>query len=247
MKKYGLNMEKVKITYVFRFPDKTKVSYLVEMDEQTMTFLPPPDRALPDWTRLENQQCVHCPLDPQTTPHCPIAANLAHIVEFFKNKVSYDAVTVQVTTEQRTYLKAVSVQDGIFSIFGLIMPLSGCPYLSFLKPMARFHLPFSTSQETIVRSISMYLLRQYFVTKNGGQPDLNLKQLEVKYGEIQQVNEGIIKRIRTMAKRDADVNAMIILHSFSDLLNTEISNDLSSLAYIFEETPGVKTPDTEKA
>ena len=37
------------------------------------------------------------------------------------------------------------------------MALSGCPVLEQLKPMARFHLPFASVEETIYRAASMYL------------------------------------------------------------------------------------------
>lgn len=230
-------MENIKITYDFRFPDKTRMSYVIEMDEETLTFIPHQPETPPDWAKLENHKCSHCPLDSKKSPYCPIAANLSHLVEFFKDKVSYDSAVVQVTSAERIYIKKLSLQDGIFSVFGLIMPISGCPYMNFLKPMARFHLPFSTSQETIVRSVSLYLLRQYFVAKAGGKPDYELQQLESRYNNIQKVNEGMIKRLRTIVKKDADVNAVIILHTFADLLGIALTSDLSAFESLFSDEP----------
>lgn len=82
------------------------------------------------------------------------------------------------TTEDRAYLKVASLQEGLQGIFGLIMATSGCPHMDFLKPMARFHMPFSSSIETMVRTTSLYLLKQYFNLKDGKPADFLLKGLE---------------------------------------------------------------------
>ncbi|MGH7398032.1 MAG: DUF6901 family protein, partial [Candidatus Rokuibacteriota bacterium] len=166
-------------------------------------------------------------------PYCPVATNLATLVEAFKDKASVAEAIVSVTTEERTYVKRLPLQRGIFGIFGLVMATSSCPYMEFLKPMARFHLPFSTAEETIVRSVSMYLLHQYFVVKRGEQPDLGLEHLETHYENIQKVNDGILERIKGVAKNDADLNALIILQGFADLLTMAISKDLSKIEPLF--------------
>jgi hypothetical protein len=166
-----------------------------------------------------------------------VATNLATLVEFFKDKASVAEATVTVTTEERTYVKQLPLQRGIFGIFGLVMATSSCPYMDFLKPMARFHLPFSTAEETIVRSVSMYLLRQYFVAKRGEQPDLGLERLETHYENIQKVNDGILERIKGVVENDADLNALIILQGFADLLTMAISKDLSKIEPLFFRKP----------
>ena len=158
-------------------------------------------------------------------------------MEFFKDKASVAEATVTVTTEERTYVKQLPLQRGIFGIFGLVMATSSCPYMDFLKPMARFHLPFSTAEETIVRSVSMYLLHQYFVAKRGEQPDLGLEQLETHYENIQKVNDGILERIKGVVQNDADLNALIILQGFADLLTMAISKDLSKIEPLFFRKP----------
>ncbi len=143
---------------------------------------------------------------------------------------------ISVTTQERTYVKEAPAQRGLASILGLIMATSGCPVMNFLKPMARFHLPFSTSEETIIRSTSMYLLSQYFVAKKGGKPDISLDKLNRAYADIQQVNLGICNRIATVVKKgEATSNAVIILDTFSQLLNMEIEDKLDSLQSLFEE------------
>jgi len=227
----------IKIVYDFVFPDGGSKAYTVELDRVTLSYRPPESERPSTWARLENNQCGHCPLEPAEHPYCPVATNLATLVEAFKDKASVAEATVTVTTEERTYVKRLPLQRGIFGIFGLVMATSACPYMDFLKPMARFHLPFSSVEETIVRSVSMYLLKQYFVAKRGGAPDLGLEQLETHYENIQKVNDGILKRIQGVVLKDADLNALIILQSFGDLLTMAISKDLSRIEPLFFREP----------
>jgi hypothetical protein len=226
-------MDNIKFVYDFAFPDGASKSYTVELDRGSLSYRPSGTDGPPAWARLENHQCGHCPLEPAEHPYCPVATNLSALVEAFKDKASVAEATVTVTTEERTYVKHLPLQRGIFGIFGLVMATSPCPYMDFLKPMARFHLPFSTAEETIVRSVSMYLLRQYFVAKRGGAPDLGLEQLETLYESIQKVNDGILERIRGVVENDADLNALIILQGFADLLTMAISKDLSKIEPLF--------------
>ena len=228
----------IQIVYDFAFPDGGAKSYTVALDRATLSYLPASQESPPAWTRLENHQCGHCPLSPAEHPYCPVATNLSALVEFFKDKASVAEATVTVTSEERTYVKQLPLQRGIFGIFGLVMATSACPYMDFLKPMARFHLPFSTAEETIVRSVSMYLLHQYFVAKHGGAPDLGLEQLETHYENIQKVNDGILERIKGVVENDADLNALIILQGFADLLTIAISKDLSKIEPLFFRSKG---------
>jgi hypothetical protein len=227
-------MAGIQITYEFMFDDKTTKSYTIALDGKTLALMPAKTDKPAEWTKLGNHQCSHCPLKPAEHPHCPIALNMSHLVTDFADKISYSEAVVKVSTAERIYIKKVSLQDGIFSIFGLVMATSGCPYMEFLKPMARFHLPFSTSEETIVRSVSMYLMRQFFVAKRGGDPDWTLQKLDGLYKDIQKVNQGILSRIRGLAKGDADANAITVLHSFSTLLSMAISSDLSKIDPMFK-------------
>lgn len=230
-------METIKIVYDFAFPGGDAKSYAVDLDRDSLSLLPADRARPPAWARLENHQCGHCPLKPAEHPYCPVATNLAALVESFKDKASVAEATVTVTTEERTYVKRLPLQHGIFGIFGLVMATSACPYMDFLKPMARFHLPFSTAEETIVRSVSMYLLHQYFVAKRGGAPDLGLELLETHYENIQKVNDGILERIKDVVQNDADLNALIILQGFADLLTMAISKDLSKIEPLFFRKP----------
>ncbi len=233
-------MSTIEIIYEFEFMDGKRMLYPLLLDKATISLIPEHKTPLPFWTELDCSRCSVCSLLKDKSPHCPIAANISDLVEHFKDVRSTEQVRITVITAERTYFKEATIQRGLSSIFGLIMATSGCPIMNFLKPMARYHLPFSTDEETIVRSVSMYLLRQYFIAKRRGSPDLSLERLDKSYSLVQEVNRGICSRISKAiiegkSRGDAASNAVIILDSFSQLLMMEIEQKLDSLASLFEE------------
>src|SRR5262249_12216338 len=150
---------------------------------------------LPDWTRLEFKQCPNCPLKPKDSPRCPVAVSLVEVVEFFKDHPSTDIVETTIITAEREYHGTKSLQKALSSLMGLHMATSGCPILDRLRPMALTHTPFSTPQEAMYRSISMYLMAQFLIYKRGKKPDWDLQKLVEMYDEIFSVNKAFIQRI----------------------------------------------------
>jgi hypothetical protein len=226
-------LEPITISYKFELSSGQKKTFTVNIDPETMLLIPRGNEVERDWTKLEFKQCEHCPLNPAESPHCPAASNLATVVEEFVEFTSHEDAIVVVKTNERHYYKKIPLQKGLFGIFGIMMATSACPHLDFLKPMARFHLPFSTTDETMVRSTSMYLLKQYFVGKSGGEPDFDLAKLEENYDKVNTVNAGIAARIKAVTEGDADANAVIILDSFATVLSMELSDDMSGIKEIF--------------
>lgn len=220
----------VHIEYHFRFPDGRTESCHVDLDAEgpTINGRQRPESPL-HWTALDYRQCGHCPLQKSEHPDCPPASKLALISEPFADRKSFEEVTVEVQTAQRSYHKTLPLQEGLFGLFGLIMATSGCPHLSFLAPMARYHLPFSTLEETIVRSTSLYLLGQYFVAQRGGEPDFELEKFGAQYAEVRQVNLDFAERLRHIAKGDAGINSVVILDAYAQLLSAELSTGLTEL------------------
>jgi hypothetical protein len=220
--------------YHFEFPDGGTKVYQIALDPRTLSFLRDEMVQEPaEWTRLEFEQCKCCPLMPATHPRCPIALNIMELVDNFKDLFSYRDCTVACETIERTYSKKTSVMEGLSAIFGVVMATSDCPIMEFLKPMARFHLPFATIEETTVRTASMYLLAQYFRYKDQPGMKFDFKTLEKHYVKVQQVNEGLLRRINSVSSEDADKNAIITLHSLSQFLSMEIDYSLSGLESIF--------------
>ncbi|MCJ8500514.1 DUF6901 family protein [Desulfatitalea alkaliphila] len=221
--------------YQFQFLNGQIKDYHITLDPDTLSMVPIASATgkTTEWVRLHFKQCRHCPLQDEGHANCPIAVNLMELVEAFKDLFSYHDCMVVCHTAERTYSKQTSIMEGLSAIFGIIMATSDCPVMEFLKPMARFHLPFATIEETTVRTASMYLLAQYFKSRNQSEMRCDFKALEEHYSRVQVVNEGLLERIHGVTREDADINAIVTLHSLSQFLSMEIDYSLSGLAYIF--------------
>ncbi|MBU0996130.1 MAG: hypothetical protein KJ737_26840 [Proteobacteria bacterium] len=222
------------IRYHFLFKNGKENTFDVKIDSSTMLNLLPQPENKPFWTELDYHQCECCPLDKAQVSHCPIALNIMGLIEAFKNVMSSEKCQVSCITPERTYSKEVDIQNGLFSIFGIINATSSCPIMSFFKPMAKFHLPFSTIEETKVRVISFYLLSQYFKQEKSDTIDIQLEQLESFYSKVELLDAGILNRIRGISDSDADKNAVIILNSIAQLISMEIDEQLQSIEDIFK-------------
>ena len=131
--------------------------------------------------------------------------------------------------------KQTVVQEGLSSILGLLFAVSGCPILDFFRPLARFHLPFSTVDESIFRIAAVYFLRQYFTKVNHDSKTLSLAGMTIHYGNVRLVNQSLLERIRDLSSTDADKNAIVTLSSLAQILEDEIDSDLTSLKHLFQK------------
>lgn len=187
----------------------------------------------PDWTRLEVKQCDVCPLKTSKHDYCPAALSFVEILEEFGEILSYRMVDATVTTGERTVTIRTTLQKALSSLVGLRMATCGCPVLAKFKPMARFHLPFSSTEETVYRSAAAYLLAQYFLRRSGREVDWDLEGLSALYDEIHQVNVQLAERLRTIPTGDAHLNALVILDLFTLALPQSIDENLSELEHLF--------------
>jgi len=225
-------MTETTYNYCFDFPDGSKKRFLIRLDTDTIEYKSSGNTP-PDWALLGVARCKCCKLDLSTHDHCPISANIADLVHAFKDTASHKSCLVSCISTARTCSKETTVQEGLASIMGIIMATSGCPSMSILKPMACFHLPFATVEESMYRSVSAYLLRQYFSHQNGENCDFFMHRIQEHYNEVQQVNEGILKRINMTSEMDADKNAIVTLNALAQILVMEVDEDLDSLKRLF--------------
>ncbi len=224
----------IKIEYLFRFRNGETREIALLLDESTLALDCEIKCTPPFWSELPFHQCSVCPLDPGLHPHCPIALQLAEIVGIFRDYDSYDEVTVEVSDGQRRYLKETSLQNGLGPLMGIIMASSGCPVMDPLRPLVRFHLPFSSMEETEFRIVSMYLVAQYFRVKNGKEPDWSLYGLQEIYNKIGDVNKFFAERLRSASAKDANVNAIIILDCFAKGVPFAVRTTLRDYEKFFE-------------
>ncbi|MDO8806535.1 MAG: hypothetical protein Q7R35_19150 [Elusimicrobiota bacterium] len=220
------------IRYSFRFDDGARKVFEVRLDPKTLT-APAASGPLPDWVRLEHLRCEGCLLDPAAHQYCPVAANVAGIVSAFQDIISVTMAEVTVEMDERTISKRVVVQNGLSSLMGIYMVVSGCPTMEKLKPMVRVHLPFATSDETVYRVMTMYLGAQYFRMKKGLAPDWELRQLNELYERVKEVNLGFSARLQKAAKEDSLRNSICHLDVFATFLQMGALKKVDSLEYLF--------------
>lgn len=225
----------IEIRYSFETSDGRIFQLPILLDRLTLLVRLPESATPPHWTDLAYQQCSHCPLRATSSPHCPAARAVVPLVEVFGEMLSYDNVAATVTLHDRTVVKETTVQRALSSILGLLMATSGCPQLAFLRPLARFHQPFATREETMFRATSAYLLGQYFKHQQGLPVDFVLTGLKDAYNDLQLVNIGMARRMRGIDMGgDANVNAIVLLDLFAKELPLAIDENLHELAHLFE-------------
>jgi len=160
--------------------------------------------------------------------------NSIDLIELFKDVRSYDIVDVIVETTERKYFKnKTTIQRTLGSLFGIIMVSSGCKELDKLRPMVRFHLPFATIEETVYRTTSMYQLAQYLRSKRGLEPDLDMKVLLSIYQKIHEINVNFVRRLQKATEMDANLNAVAILDTFSQMIPLGIKDTLKDFENLF--------------
>ncbi len=155
------------------------------------------------------------------------------MIDRFANLVSYDQLRVVVETEERAVSANLSAQQGLASLIGLIMASSGCPRTAVFRPMARFHLPFSSETETAYRVAAMYLMARHFAAEEGAQPEPGLGGLARVYEGLHQVNKGMAQRLRAASRQDAIVNAIVLLDVLVTLVPIAIDELLGEIKPAF--------------
>ncbi len=225
-----------KLVYHFQFPDGRAESLQVRpvVTGEVEADLPP-------WTALDFHQCANCPLSTSDTARCPMAVRLVPLIELFDKVRSYDEVTAQVESDERTVTTRTSVQRVLRSLMGLLSASSDCPRIAFLKPMAHYHLPFSSKEETVYRVVSTYLLAQYFLRQQGRTADTGLDGLKAHYEELQQVNAKMAERLGAIRVEggDSSVNALVLLDLFAQSLPDSIDTELEELQPAFQDLLGL--------
>lgn len=220
------------VTYRFFASDNERLAVDLEFDEKTYRLKLSEEAARPDWTRLDFERCPNCNL-PDAQTHCPAALALAQFLPQFESKVSYEKAVVEVDMPTRTVVSKTTFQHGMAALIGLVMAASGCPRTRFLRPMARTHLPFATDQETVFRTLAVHLLGQCVSTGSGAPMTFSFEHLKQDYQELSRVNAAMSERIRAAITRDAAVNAVIILESFTMIAPENIDYGFEDIQELF--------------
>ena len=222
----------MKIIYEFIFPNDNILKYKVDVtyhkkqediDDGNKYF----------WTRLDFEKCSICPLKSSDFEHCPAAKDLRFLIEDFSTKVSFETVQANVYTPIRDYSKECDMQTALNSLLGVILSTSDCPILNQMKPMAFFHIPFATYEESFIRTVSFYFIRQYFNKQDGKDADFDLSNLQDYYNDLKIVNTNLKNRLLAACKKDTFVNAINAFFSLSALISFSIQDKLADIKPYF--------------
>ena len=228
-------------TVIYKFHEKDKDDFVIKLkfDEESYLIELPEDAPKPDWALLEFNKCANCNIK-GSTKYCPAALSMANFLPSFANAFSYTRAIVQVETANRIIVSKTSLQAAVASLVGLTMATSGCPRTEFLRPMARFHLPFADQRETAFRSLGTWLLSEYIRSGANGTPvSLSFDGLKSAYAEVSQVNATFAERLRAVVTHDAALNAIIILDTFAMLTPDNVNygfEDISDIVKV-HKTP----------
>ncbi len=227
--------EPITVQYRFTLPDDTIREYRLCIDQGSLELIREDGGGHPDWVALPFQQCSHCPLVAANHPDCPVALGLHDVVVPMADLVSHQQVEVEVITAERRLVMVASAQRAISSVMGLVVATSACPHTAFLKPMARFHLPMASLEETLFRAVSTYLISQHFRRLDGLAADDRLIGLEEIYENLKILNAAMARRLRSnLAFKDAGINALIILDNFAQTVPMVLDDGLAVLRPLFE-------------
>ncbi len=222
--------------YKFRFPesDHKDLIYKFAIDKKTLSYVDLSEEeggeASP-WTDFTYCQCQNCPIKSEEQQKCPVALNLFGLVQFFRKFKSYEEALIEVETSDRVYSKKASIQEGLYSIFGAIMATSNCPHMYFFRPLAWFHLPFASEEETIYRSLSNFSLSGSF---SDSSDVFKLEDIQEIYNEVKDINRGILKRINKIDFiEDAEKNALVILDAFCSFLEYSKGSNWQNIRDLF--------------
>jgi hypothetical protein len=214
------------IEYRITLDDNHELNYRVELDR---SYDPMQVGDAPRWTRLEHEQCSNCPLDRNLHDHCPAAVDLHRVIEDFRGLPAFKKAKVRVLTPEREYYKEVSLEEGLRALLGVLMATSACPMLCRLKPMAQQHLPFASNQEFILRTVSLYLMRQYFNMREGRHADWELKGLVKHYQQLQLVNQAFWQRILATCEGDSNLKAFLSFFSMASSVSYTLEAQLAKI------------------
>ena len=188
---------------------------------------------LPYWTELSYRQCAHCPLSTKEHKYCPVAVQLHNVVSRLHDTKSIDTVALEVITDDRKVSQTTAIQRVLASMLELVYPTSGCPKTLWMKPLARFHTPLSSEEETVFRTASMYLLAQHFVKKNQQAGDIALDGLSTVFHDMHILNSAVASRLQSATQSDSVKNAITLLDMYSLLIPILLEDNLVEMRSFF--------------
>ena len=105
-----------------------------------------------------------------------------------------------------------------------------------MRKLVNFHIPFCSTKETLRRVVGAHLMEQYFVMRDGGQPDWTLERLSVIFSHLAQLNQDFARRLQGTMEKDAVTNAILGFFATTSLFSANLSGEMDrQRAYLLNE------------
>jgi hypothetical protein len=219
------------IRYLFDFGADDRIQFEVERDSDTS--VETESDPVPEWIALDRHRCDRCEIPPGSRRTCPAALSLKPVVEAFGSRISYENVRMTAELNGFTLSGTLPTQRALRALAGLVLALSSCPVMRKLRPMAHFHLPFGTREQTTFRFLGTHLVAQYLRERQGLPPDWSLDGLRDLVADLHMVNIGLADRIRMVAELDAPANSVALLDTFASAVELSLEQDFDRLQPLF--------------
>ncbi|MEI8397041.1 MAG: hypothetical protein WCF85_20135 [Rhodospirillaceae bacterium] len=229
-------MDEIKITYHLIVKSGQTYEFVLVLDAATALSINKPTAGPAGWTDLTFHQCPHCPLSPAEVKSCPVGLAIESVIVTLGFLVSHEIVELEVTTQERCLRAKVPAQNAISSLLGLTIATSACPHTAFLRPMARFHMPLASLDETVFRVIGTFLIGEFIRAENTGAPiNRSLECLIDIYLNLEIMNKALAARINAAGSlNEAGVNGLIILNTYAQFMQMLTNDSLSGIRSLFD-------------
>jgi len=195
---------------ITRYQIKSKTGEQLSFNVQNHTDLDPRElnsrSDLPDWVKLEYHQCPICPFKSENVTFCPAAFEMQDVIHQCSSCISTERIELSRLAEEGTVTTETDMQRALFAVIGEKVISSGCIKLNSRQWTLDYYSILTTPENLFYRSISSYLMRQYFASPGKCDPDLkgHLDYLD----EVIDIFGNLLQRIRGKSSQDASNNAL---------------------------------------
>ena len=182
---------------------------------------------LPDWVKLEYHQCPICPFNSENITFCPAAFEMQDVIHQCSSCISTERVELSRIAEEGTVTTETDMQKALFAVIGEKAISSACSVLNSRQWSLDYYSILTTPENLFYRSISSYLMRQFFTSSGNCAPDLkgHLDYLD----EVIDIFGKLLERIRGETSQDANNNALVSIVTSSQLLRYQRDEWLDEL------------------
>ncbi len=227
-----------------------KISYRLQVEHQSIghlnlsldphsAFLLGNIEQKPRWTLLDFHRCSNCPLDSEST-HCPAALNLSLLTQAFPRLSSYSKIDVIAQVDDREFRTSTNAERALYSLLQVLLASSQCPHLHILRPLARFHRPFTSLKEMTFFLFSSSILRELRTSKTLSRDEL-FRWIEAQLDEIQIINKALSLRLQKASQVDATLNALVLFDLFIQSIPLILPDFIEEFYRLFEEAPSLSS------